>query len=224
MKIKKIFRDIKKEIQISILNDRWKSKNKCNHTSMGLLCNIDCIKVGKETYGIINANNFDNEPSETVGLEIGNYCSIADDVYFLLAGEHELGYASTFPYERFRPENRVYSANFSKGKIIIDDDVWIGYGVTILSGVHIGQGAVIGAKAVINKDIPPYAIVGGVPAKILKYRFRPEIVDVLKHLDYSKVTYKTIESHPEIFKDELNCIDPFVLEDSLKTAGVYNAR
>lgn len=222
--MKYALRQLKRALKISALNLTWKNRNQHNHTSVGLLCNLDCIKVGKETYGIINANNFDHEPSETVGLEIGNYCSIADDVYFLLAGEHELGYASTFPYERFRPESRVYAANFSKGKIIIDDDVWIGYGSTILSGVHIGQGAVIGAKSVINKDVPPYAIVGGVPAKILKYRFKPEIIEVMIHLDYSKVTYKTIESHPEIFKEELNDIDPFFLEDSLKTAGVYNAR
>ena len=224
MKAKHILRKVKHEIILSDLNSKWKKKNNHNHTSIGLQCNLDCIKVGRESYGIINANSFDHKPSETVGLEIGNYCSIADNVYFLLAGEHKLGYASTFPYERFRPENRVLAANFSKGKIIIADDVWIGYGATILSGVHSGPGAVIGAKSVISKDVPPYAIVGGVPAKILKYRFKPEIIDVLKHLDYSKVTYKTIETHPEIFKDELNGVDPFILEDSLKTAGVYNAR
>ena len=108
-------RQIKRALEISALNSMWKNRNQHNHTSVGLLCNLDCIKVGKETYGIINANNFDHEPSKTVGLEIGNYCSIADDVYFWLAGEHELGYASTFPYERFRPENRVYAANFSQG-------------------------------------------------------------------------------------------------------------
>ena len=76
----------------------------------------------------------------------------------------------------------------SKGDIIVDDDVWIGYGATILSGVHIGQGAVIAAGAVVTKDVPPYAIVGGVPAKVIKYRFSPEIIQQLMKLDYSKLT------------------------------------
>lgn len=80
--MKYALRQLKRILKISALNSKWKNRNQHNHTNVGLLCSLDCIKVGKETYGTINANNFDNEPSETVGLEIGNYCSIADDVYF----------------------------------------------------------------------------------------------------------------------------------------------
>ena len=75
----------------------------------------------------------------------------------------------------------------SKGDITIDD-VWIGFRATILSGVHIGQGAVVAAGAVVTKDVPPYAIIGGVPAKIIKYRFSPEVIEQLLKLDYSKLT------------------------------------
>ena len=182
--MKYALRQLKRALKISALNLTWKNRNQHNHTSVGLLCNLDCIKVGKETYGIINANNFDHEPSEIVGLEIGNYCSIADDVYFLLAGEHELGYASTFPYERFRPENRVYAANFSKGKIIVADDVWIGYEAVIMSGVHKGDGAIICARAVVTKDVPPYTIVGGTPAKEIRKCFDEDVVKKLLRLQW----------------------------------------
>lgn len=84
---------------------------------------------------------------------------------------------------------------FSKGDIIVDDDVWIGYGATIMSGVHIGQGAVVAAGAVVTKDVPPYAIVGGVPAKVIKYRFEPEMIEELLKVDYSKLTKEDIEKH-----------------------------
>jgi len=76
----------------------------------------------------------------------------------------------------------------SQGDITVDDDLWIGFRSTIMSGVHIGQGAVVAAGAVVTKDVPPYAIVGGVPAKIIKYRFSPEVIEQLLKLDYSKLS------------------------------------
>lgn len=83
----------------------------------------------------------------------------------------------------------------TKGDIIVDDDVWIGERATIMSGVHIGQGAVIAAGSVVTHDIPPYAVVGGVPAKIIKYRFSKEIIDGLLKVDYSKLTKEMISTH-----------------------------
>lgn len=77
--------------------------------------------------------------------------------------------------------------SFGKGDIIVDDDVWIGYGATIMSGVHIGQGAVV------TKNVSPYAIVGGVPAKVIKYRFELEMIEELLKIDYSKLTKVDIE-------------------------------
>ena len=85
----------------------------------------------------------------------------------------------------------------SKGDIIVADDVWIGYRATILSGVHIGQGAVIAAGAVVTKDVPPYAIVGGVPARVIKYRFPEEMVGELMRIDYSKLTEEMVREHIE---------------------------
>lgn len=195
---------IKQELELASLNSKWKTRNKHNHTSLGNMCNIDCIRVGRETYGVINAYTFDHKQSENVGLIIGNFCSIADNVSFLLAGEHDYSLISTFPFRRFRPDNKIYNDSISKGKIIIDDDVWIGFGSIILSGVHIGKGAVIAAGAVIADDIPPYAIVGGVPAKVIKYRFTEKIIKSIKNLDYSKLSYSDVENNPKVFYESIS--------------------
>ena len=84
-----------------------------------------------------------------------------------------------------------------KGDIIVEDDVWIGCRVTVLSGVHIGQGAVVAAGALVTKDVPPYAIVGGVPAKVIKYRFEPEMIEELLKIDYSRVDRSMIQAHAD---------------------------
>jgi acetyltransferase-like isoleucine patch superfamily enzyme len=94
-------------------------------------------------------------------LIIGRYCSIGKNLQFVLS-HHDYKHTSTHP---------LFSKQFSRGHIIIGNDVWIGLNVIMLDGVTIGDGAVIGAGAVVTKDIPPYAIVAGNPAKIIKYRF-----------------------------------------------------
>ena len=91
------------------------------------------------------------------------------------------------------------SEAFGKGNINIEDDVWIGYGATIMSGIHIGQGAVIAAGAVVTKDVPPYAIVGGVPARIIKYRFDTESIQFMNSLDYKALNESLIQEHVDDF-------------------------
>src|SRR5690606_25352240 len=104
--------------------------------------------------------------------KIGKYCSIGQDVIILLGGEHHLDRITTYPFPAFWKEYANFeSPGLSKGNVSIGNDVWIVTDVLILSGVSIGNGAVIGAKSLVTRDIPPYAIVGGVPAKIIKYRF-----------------------------------------------------
>ena len=90
----------------------------------------------------------------------------------------------------------------SKGNIIVDDDVWIGFRSTILSGVHIGQGAIVAAGSLVTKDVPPYAIVGGVPAKVIKYRFSPEMITELLKVDYNQLTEELVKEHIEdLYRD-----------------------
>ena len=125
---------------------------------------------------------------------------------FILNADHPTNTISSFPYHVFIAQDQEFEA-LSKGDIIVDDDVWIGYGATILSGVHIDQGAVIAAGAVVSKDVPPYAIVGGVPAKVIKYRFTSDIIEELLKIDYSQLNEKDIKEHINNFYSEIKTLD-----------------
>lgn len=143
---------------------------------------LDRIEVGKYSYGELNVVSFNSQSN----LKIGNFVSIAQNVTFLLDVEHYLNHVSTFPF-KVKCLKTQDSEAFSKGDIKVCDDVWIGYGATIMSGVSIGQGAVVAAGAVVTKDVPPYAVVGGMPARVIKYRFNKEQIDKLMKIDFSKI-------------------------------------
>ena len=180
-----------------ILRRKWRKKNKHNETSPANIFNIDSVFVDNNTYGNISVDNYNN----SFKLYIGSFCSIATNVMFILDADHYTSNISTFPFKvKFMGEKYE---GVSKGDIIVDDDVWIGYGATVMSGVHIGQGAVVAACAVVTKDVPPYAIVGGVPAKVIKYRFEPEMIEELLKVDYSKLSKEMIEEHIDDLYSEL---------------------
>ena len=169
-----------------ILNRRkfakqWRARNAHNKTIAREPFPMELVHVGNKTYGEIHVEIANKGSS----LYIGNYCSIAKDVKFLLCVEHEIDRISTYPFKA-RCLEGVPEAG-TKGDIVLEDDVWVGYHATILSGVRIGQGAVVAAGALVNKDVPPYAVVGGVPAKVLKYRFSPDMIEELLKVDYSQV-------------------------------------
>lgn len=112
-----------------------------------------------------------------------------------------MGYISTFPWKVKVLKNAGQEAQ-SKGDIVVHDDVWIGFRAVILSGVEIGQGAVIAAGAVVTKDVPPYSIVGGNPARVIKSRFQQSIVDELMAIDYSKVDKECISKNEKLLYEE----------------------
>jgi virginiamycin A acetyltransferase len=113
------------------------------------------------------------------GVRIGAFCSIARNVS-IQEDNHNAERVTTYFLERnLLDEPLQPNANVSKGPIVIGNDVWIGAGANILSGVTIADGAVIGAGAVVTKDVPPYAVVGGNPARVLKFRFEDEKIDEL---------------------------------------------
>ena len=121
-------------------------------------------------------------------LVIGKFCSVACGARFLFtSANHTLRSLSTYPFPLFFEEwgldkKNVTAAWDNRGDIVIGNDVWIGYEAVILSGVTIGDGAVIGARAVVTKDVPPYTIVGGVPARPIRKRFDDNTITALLRL------------------------------------------
>lgn len=169
----------------------WRQLNPHNESILQRahgLFDFSKLSVGRRTYGGITLWTF-GAPGEK--LSIGHFCSIADDVKFLLGGNHAYDGVSTFP---FQTKYFAKLEAISKGPITIGDDVWIGFNSTILSGVTIGQGAVIAAGSVVTRDVPSYAVVGGNPAKVLKYRFEPALIEKLRRLDYSRVSDQAIQA------------------------------
>ena len=153
----------------------------------------ELVVVGNYSYGplYVLAN------VDTNKLLIGNFVSIANDVVFVLADEHPTSKLSTYPFKRMLLGGGEEC--FSKGDIVVDDDVWIGSRAQILSGVHINQGAIVAANAVVTKDVPPYAIVGGVPARVLKYRFDQDTIQKMLNIDYSKINSDFVKENEELF-------------------------
>lgn len=204
--------NIIKEFRKRKVRLRWRKENPDNFTDIETtnkkVLTLSDVEVGKGTYGPLNIWQY--EPNH-YSLTIGSFCSIANNVWFLLDGEHKLNSVSTYPFRaRYFGENE----GKSKGPIILDDDVWIGFGVTILSGVHIGQGAVIAAGAVVTRDVPPYAVAGGVPADVIKYRFSPEIIEELMKIDFTRLTEDDIRNHLDDLYSEIKTVD-----DAKRMAG-----
>lgn len=123
-------------------------------------------------------------------LKIGKFCSIACGAKFLFtSGNHTMKSLSTYPFPIFFEEwgldgKDICDAWDNKGDIVIGNDVWIGYEAVILSGVTIGDGAVIGSRAVVTKDVEPYTIVGGVPAKPIRKRFDEQTIEKLEKIGW----------------------------------------
>jgi len=110
-------------------------------------------------------------------LKVGNFVSIGTGVQILLGGEHRIDWVTTYPISMFWNEGENISGHpRTKGDVIIGSDVWIGTEAIILSGVTIGDGAVIGARSVVTKDVPPYAIVAGNPSRIIRKRFDDQTI------------------------------------------------
>ena len=157
------------------------------------------ITVGE--YTMYNYNDFVHDPTDFQTnnvlyhypvngdrLTIGKFCSIACGAKFLFtSANHTMRSLSTYPFPLFfeawgLEKSRVIDAWDNRGDIVVGNDVWIGYEAVILSGVTIGDGAIIGARAVVTRDVPSYTIVGGVPARPIRPRFDPETTAALLEL------------------------------------------
>ncbi len=167
------------------------------------------VKVGRHTYGI-NQKTISIAPSlNPPTVEIGSFCSVAPGVVILANVDHSTSLPSTFPfktilYPRRDKEKCLGSFNFdaiSRGSIKIGHDVWIGQNVIVLSGVSIGTGAVVGAGSLVVKDIPPYAIAVGNPAKVIRFRFPPEIIARLLGSEWWMLSDENLIKLEEFFYD-----------------------
>lgn len=139
-------------------------------------------------------------------LKIGKFCSIACGAKFIFtSANHSLKSLSTYPFPIFFEEWDLDVANITdawdnKGDIIIGNDAWIGYEAVILCGVTIGDGTIIGSRAVVTKDVPPYTIVGGVPAKSIRRRFDDKTITKLLKLKWWDWSEERIKANIEIIQ------------------------
>lgn len=189
-------------MKLTWFRKKWRSQNGHNLTTAKNCFNARYVTVGNGTYGELDVRHFGN-PEER--LQIGNYCSIAPECIFLTGGEHRYNGLSTYP---FRVKLGLgENESITRGPIVVEDDVWIGFRATVMSGVRIGKGAVVAAGAVVTKDVPPYAIVGGVPAKVIKYRFSDDVIEKLQAVDFSALT-------AEQAAQKIECFDALLTNDN----------
>lgn len=134
---------------------------------------------GFGTYGLPKVVCYD----DVSRLSVGNYVSIASNVSVLLGANHKLGLVATYPRSLVNKNVSQEETN-EQGDVEIGNDVWVGYGATIVGPVAIGDGAIIGAGAVVVRDVPAYSVAVGVPAKVVKFRFSDEQIRALKKIQW----------------------------------------
>lgn len=153
------------------------------------------VEVGDFSYGPLDAICWNN-PGEH--LSIGRFVSVAGEVVFLLGGNHDSHVPSTYPFDSLILRNRE-DVPETKGKIVVHDDVWIGQRAMILSGVDVGQGSIIAAGAVVVRDVEPYSIVAGNPARVVKHRFSETVIqELMTWADYSLLDAQTIRQYRDL--------------------------
>lgn len=152
-------------------------------------------------------------------LSVGQFCSFAHGTHIVLGGEHRADFISTYRFPAYPPFNETHrhlaeDTSITKGAVVIGNDVWLGHQTLILSGVTIGDGAIIGAGSVVRHDIPPYAIVAGNPARVAGFRFPPEQIEALLQLKWWNWPIERISSHlDQLMSDDISAFLARVGED-----------
>lgn len=143
----------------------------------------DNFYVGRHTYGYNDIRPLDW--GEGKKLYIGNYCSLATSLVFFLGGNHRSDWVTTYPFNVLRDKAKHIKGHpSSNGDIVIGNDVWIGRNVTIMSGINVGDGAIIATNSTITKNVEPYTIVGGNPMRVIKKRFSEEQISDLLNIKW----------------------------------------
>ncbi|MBR6071677.1 MAG: CatB-related O-acetyltransferase [Acholeplasmatales bacterium] len=193
----KLLKRFRNDFRLHKIQNNFIKKNKHNNVRVLSGNPSTNISVGNYSYGGINYLDY------YVGcfLKIGNFCSIARNNFFCMGGEHDFKCFSSFPFEQ---QINKKNCSHAKGDIVIDDDVWIGVNCIILSGVHIGQGAIIGAGSVVTGNVEPYSIYGGAPAKLIKKRFSDNVIQKMMKIDFSKLDFDKYEKYKNLLSSEID--------------------
>lgn len=173
----------------------WRRRNRHNLTEPAGVFDVRRVTVGSHSYGRLHVVA---DGGNSV-LKVGSFCSIADSVTFLLQADHATDALLTYPTDVHLLRSRPSQAR-SRGDIVVGDDCWIGYGATVLSGVTIGPGAVVGARAVVTRDIPPYAIAVGTPARIIGYRFEESVRSRLTKCDLGRLAASFFSENDDLLR------------------------
>lgn len=164
------------------------------------------VFIGKYTYGFESTQIY--SWGEDIDIKIGRFSSIGAGLKLFCGGNHSTSFVSSYPFGsvypdflKIRPDRPIV---FSNGDIRIGNDVWIGRDVTIMSGISIGDGSVIAANSHVVKDVEPYSIYGGNPAKFIRYKFSEEIIEMLLKLQWWNYEDNVIEKIYPILLDNPN--------------------
>ncbi len=178
-----------------------KGSNILGELSTGENCLLFKVNVSANT--VIGKNTTLWGPNINLNgdITIGSFCSIASNVSFFEKGHDYKKITTYYVFKNLFKEPK--NETISKGAIKIGNDVWIGSGATILSGIDVGHGAVIAANSLVNSDVPPYAIVGGMPAKVLKRRFENDVIEKLLEVKWWDWDIDEIQKHKELFSGQL---------------------
>lgn len=219
--IKKIYNTIILKIKYKNKNIKIQSFNISKDIKLGQNCSIGKHVVISKNVDIGDYTYLNSEYNWTIidsNVIIGKFCSIGPGVTIGL-GNHNFKYISTHPF-LYSKDYSFVNRNIKKvddtAKTIIGNDVWIGSYSNIKRGVKIGDGAIIGMNAVVTKDIPPYAIVGGVPAKIIRYRFKNNEIKLLEENKWWNQTNTMIkENICKMYNidDYISCLNESKLSD-----------
>lgn len=170
----------------------WKEKHK------------NYLIIGKHTYGLDRSSFIGLDDSCPVN--IGSFCSFAPEVRIFLKSEHPTSLASTFPLKTLLMQNHPWpnKDSMTKGSVNIGNDVWVGTRSMIMSGVKIGHGAIIAAGSVVTKNVASYEIVGGVPARRIKFRFTKKQIEAMLRIQWWNWDDKKIKVNIALFYSNIS--------------------
>lgn len=188
----------KLSLDLLIFKAKWRFRNKHNKTLPVILFNQSKVQVGLMSYGPLTVHVSGAVDEKLV---IGSYVSISHGVKFILGGNHHTNTFTTFPHSSMTWGLGTEAT--SKGPITIEDDVWIGTDALILSGVTIGKGAIVAAGSVVVKAVPAFAIVGGNPAKLIRYRFDESLINRMTKIDFEKINWQDLKVNKSLFYSKL---------------------